>query len=248
MNIIFLAAGKGSRFYNKTRVNKCLLKIGKKPLIKILIDEIKKTNIKNINIVTGYRSKYLKKKLTEYKKIKFIYNKLYNKREMTHSLIVGLKKMKNDTIISYTDIMFNSNIINKIIKHKKKNIVLPILKNWRKVWKIRGKSANLDGETIFLKKNRLIEIGSRIKKINDVKYQYMGIIFIPKSKIKKIIKIYENLNNKKNIHLTNFLNLLLKKKMIVNTLKISKGWYEFDDYEDYKNYINKQNKSYKLVL
>ena len=87
----------------------------------------------------------------------------------------------------------------------------------------------------------MIEIGNKIKKLKDIKYQYMGIIFIPKSKIKDIIKIYENLDNKRTIHLTTFLNLLLKKRLIINTLKISKGWYEFDDYEDYKNYIKNFN-------
>ena len=69
----------------------------------------------------------------------------------------------------------------------------------------------------------------------------MGIIFIPKQKIRTVIKIYENLENKKKIHLTNFLNLLIKKKIIINTLKISNGWYEFDDYEDYKNYTSKKS-------
>ena len=106
MDIIFLAAGRGSRFHNKTKINKCLIEIKRKPIIKILIDEVKKTKIKNINIITGYRYKYLKKNLADYKKIKFIHNKLYQRREMTHSLIVGLKKIKRDTIISYTDIIF----------------------------------------------------------------------------------------------------------------------------------------------
>ena len=241
MDVIFLAAGKGSRFHGSSKVNKCLLEIKGKPLIKILIDEVKKTKIKNINIITGYRSKYLKKKLEEYKKIKFIYNKFYNKKEMTHSLMVGLEKMKNDTIVCYTDIIFESAVIDKILKKKGKNIVLPILKNWKKIWKIRGKKPSVDGETMVLKKNNVIELGNKIKQLKEVNYQYMGIIFIPKNKIKKILKIYKNLNDIKKIHLTSFLNLLIKKKMIINTIKISSGWYEFDDYEDYKNYVNKKN-------
>ena len=75
---------------------------------------------------------------------------------MTHSLIVGLKKIKRDTIISYTDIIFNSVIINKILRNRKKNILIPVLKNWKKVWKIRKKKPYHYGETIFLKKNRFI--------------------------------------------------------------------------------------------
>ena len=133
--------------------------------------------------------------------------------------------------------MFNSLIINKIIKNKNENILIPVLKNWKRIWKIRGKKPSVDGETIYIKNNRLIEIGKKIENLKDIKYQYMGIIFIPKSKIKKIIKIYDNLKNKNSIHLTTFLNLLLQKKITIKTLKFSKGWYEFDDYDDYQNYI-----------
>ena len=45
MRIIFLAAGKSNRIFNKIKKNKCLININGKPLIELLIDEIKKTKI-----------------------------------------------------------------------------------------------------------------------------------------------------------------------------------------------------------
>ena len=74
MKFIFLAAGKSKRIFNKIKKNKCLIKIKNKPLIKLLIDEVYKTKITDVSIITGFRSWYIKRELKEYKNIKFIYN------------------------------------------------------------------------------------------------------------------------------------------------------------------------------
>ena len=136
MNFLILAAGKGSRFNNKILNRpKSLIEVNGTTLIENIISCALKNRITNINIVTGYKSekivKILKKK---YKKINFIHNKNYNKTEMLYSLIKGLKHINDDVIISYADIYYNYNLINKINKNiDKKNIHLPILKNWKKL-------------------------------------------------------------------------------------------------------------------
>ena len=43
---------------------------------------------------------------------------------MMHSLIMGLKLSNEDTIISYTDIIYSKNILKQIIKRKDNNILL----------------------------------------------------------------------------------------------------------------------------
>jgi choline kinase len=92
-----------------------------------------------------------------------------------------------------------------------------------------------DAETLRTKGNRLIEIGEKIKKIKDVQGQFMGIFFIPKNKRKLIMNIIEN-NSLKKKQITFFMNYLLKKKIIINTVKYMEDWYEFDDYQDLLEY------------
>tara|TARA_Y100000590_G_scaffold466267_1_gene641043 strand:+ start:470 stop:1198 length:729 start_codon:yes stop_codon:yes gene_type:complete len=242
MRVIFLAAGKSTRMYKRIKKNKCLIKINKKPLIKHLIEEVKNTGINKISIVTGFRSSYLKKELKDQKNIDYIFNKKYNSTEMLYSLILGLKKYDTDIIISYTDILFNKEIIKKIIKNRTKNITLPILKNWKRIWKIRNMDPLKDGETLFIdKKNFLKSIGDRIKNLNIIKYQYMGLILIPKNQRKRVISAYKEIKNDKKMHATSFLNYLIYKKFLINSVIVSKGWYEFDNYEDYVNYKKKYN-------
>lgn len=237
MRIVFLAAGKSNRIFNKIKKNKCLINISGKPLIKFLINQVKKTKIQKISIITGFRAKILEKKLRNIKNIDFLFNKKFNSREMLYSMILGLKKYDEDILISYSDILFNNKIINKLINKKTQEIKIPILKNWKKIWKIRNKDPLLDGETLFVnKKGNLKSIGNRIIDLKDVKYQYMGLIFIPKEKRKKILNLYKLISKNKKMHATGFLNFLIKKNNLIKTVVIDKGWYEFDDYEDLINF------------
>lgn len=236
MNIVFLAAGKSSRIYKQVGKPKCLLKINNHSIISSLLKNLKGLNLKKINIVVGFKSYLIKKELKKNKKISYIYNKYYNSREMLYSLILALKKIDDDIIFSYTDIIYDRSIIKKLIS-KKNNIYLPILKNWKKVWIKRKKEIKSDAEDLQIDKNsNLKTIGKKITDISKVKYQFMGLVMINKENKKEIIKLYNSTKNNKKIHLTEFLNLIVKKKIKIKCLKYLKNWYEFDDIDDYINY------------
>ena len=225
MNGIILAAGKGSRIFKNINKNKCLIEVSKKSLIARIIDIFKFCKFNKIFILTGFNKKKIEKQIRK-RKVKFIHNYKYYKTEMLETLILGLKNCNNDTIISYSDIIYDKKIILKLYNYKNRN-----------------KNIYNDAETlIYNNKNFLTEIGKKIKVIRDIKAQFMGIILIPKEKIKIVLKEFKNLKNKK-IHLTKFLNILIKKKILIKCLKMNHHWYEFDDYEDVKNYIKKYNKN-----
>ena len=121
---------------------------------------------------------------------------------------------------------------------------MPILKNWKKVWEIRGKLVSDDVESLKVKNNFLVEVGRQVSNQKDVEGQYMGILFIPRSKRNRIIKFYESGNNQK-IQITQFLNNFLKL-IKCRVIPINKSWYEFDDLNDLKNFkknfsIDKKN-------
>ena len=140
MNIVFLAAGKSSRIYNEVGKPKCLLKVNNQSIILNLLKNLKGLNFRKINIVVGFKSNLIKKELNKIKKINFIYNRYYRSREMLYSLILALKKIDDDIIFSYTDIIYDRSIIERLVS-KKNNIYLPILKNWKDIW-IKRKKKN----------------------------------------------------------------------------------------------------------
>ncbi len=245
MDLILLAAGKSTRIYKKIKINKCLISINKKSLIRNIIDNAKLSSIKKISIVTGFKPKNIINDLKNYKKINYIHNAKYKTTDMVNSAMLALRKSKDDVVISYTDIFYQKKIFYDLKKIKTNSITLPYLTNWKRVWKIRKKNIFDDAETFNINsKNYLNEIGSKINKKNlkKVNGQFMGIIFIPKKLIKDIIFIYDSMNNKK-LQFTEFLNVLINQEMKIKVLKYSKFWYEIDDFVDYKNFI----KFYKKI-
>ena len=157
---------------------------------------------------------------------------------MVYSALLGLKKTKIDTIISYTDIIYTDKIFKILSSNSKKFITIPYIKNWKQVWKKRKKDIFDDAETFKVDSNsNLKEIGNKINKKNlkSINGQFMGIIFIPSSLIQKTINKYKAYKNKK-LQFTGFINMLVKDKVRVKCLEYNDFWYEIDDIEDFKNY------------
>jgi L-glutamine-phosphate cytidylyltransferase len=239
MNLLILAAGKSNRIFSKIKKHKCLLEIDNKTLLSKIIEDSISAQIDKVNIVTGFKEKILKKYIKKnHKNIKIINNNLFNKTDMLHSAILGLKKIKDDVIISYSDIIYDKKILNKIRKLKSKKILIPVKTDWSKVWKQRKKDIKDDAENLSIdKKNFLKTIGGKIKK-KYPKGQYMGIIYIPKSMIHKILRVYKQ-NNIKKMQMSNFLNFLIKLNYKIKVINTKSYWYEFDDIQDYKNFFKK---------
>ena len=238
MRLLLLAAGKSSRIYNKIKKNKCLISINQKSLIRNIIDSAYKNKIEKIDIITGFKPNNIKKDLKNYKKIRFINNSKYSSTDMVYSALLGLKKTKIDTIISYTDIIYKDKIFKILSSNSKKFITIPYIKNWKQVWKKRKKDIFDDAETFKVDSNsNLKEIGNKINKKNlkSINGQFMGIIFIPSSLIQKTINKYKAYKNKK-LQFTGFINMLVKDKVRVKCLEYNDFWYEIDDIEDFKNY------------
>lgn len=236
MHLIILAAGRNSRIFKEIGKHKCLLTVNNKTLLSKIIDDSVSIGIKKIIIVIGYKSNRLKKFIRiNHKKIKIIKNTDYIKTDMLHSAVLALKKLNDDIIISYSDIIYDKKILKKIVRLRSKNILIPIKLDWKKVWRIRKKNILEDAENLkFNNKNYLEFIGGKILKKYPIG-QYMGLLYIPKNKVKKITKIYKQEKVRK-MQISNFLNVLINKGIKIKIIKSKNYWYEFDDIDDY-NYF-----------
>lgn len=230
MQLIYLAAGRGSRLPKKFRnFPKCLTKIKGISIFDYQTDFFKQ--FKNKIIVTGYKSKTLKKYIKE-KNFYEIKNYNYRSTNMVHSMFLASKYINQDVVICYGDILFEKKIINNI-SHK--GNVMPVYTKWLWLWKKRMKKEMIkkDAENIILYKNIIKSIGEKIQK-KLPKYQYMGIFKIDFKTFKKINLYYKKLNNKE-IDMTNFLNLCIRKKIItIKIKKYSDQWFEIDTHQDIK--------------
>ena len=224
MEIIYLAAGRGSRLKKKTRkIPKCLIKVSGKTILEHSYNFL--LNFKRINIVTGYKSELLKKKILKNKIIKkninFICNNKFKKTNMVYSTFLVNPK-EEDIIICYGDIIFSSKIYNLILAAKMHNYIF-VKKNWLTLWKKRMsyKKILLDAEDIKIKQGELKSIGGQITDVPQ--YQYMGILKVKSRVFKKLKKFF--LKQNKNIDFTTFINYAIKCKIAkFKVIKTSCYW------------------------
>ena len=239
MKIIILCAGKGRRML--INYPKSLLKINTKhSILKNIYKNFIKQGIKNKDIIfaTGYKPELIKKEIRN--KVNFIHNKKYASTNMVYTLMNTVKKIDDDVIITYSDIVYDLRNIKKIVKNKNQFITF-IDRKWKTLWETKNK-LETDSETLKINKKIILELGKKTKDIKSVQARYVGLTKISKENLELIKKIYF-IKLKKNpkkflkIDMTNFFNFLIRKNFELNYLQISGRWDEFDDEGDYKNYL-----------
>ena len=94
---------------------------------------------------------------------------------------------------------------------------------------------------------QLFSIGEKIKILKEVKYQFMGLTFFPQRERKKLLNFYDIIKNKYHLHLTTFLNKLVKHRFKIRCIKINDNWYEFLDVCQTAREIWGNNFTYTLI-
>jgi choline kinase len=226
MQLLILASGKGSRLNQKKKVPKLFIKINKKSIFDI--NEQFYNFFSDKIIVSGYKINFVKKKLKN-KNYRILNNKNYKVTNMVYSMFLAKKYIKKDLVVVYSDIIFQKKIINVL---KKSGSLIPVNKNWLKIWKKRMSLKNLinDAEDLTINNKYVLNIGTKIKTLP--KYQYMGILKFSKNDFFNLHKYFKKLNQNK-IDMTNFLNEAIHSKVIkLKYYRTTCRWLEIDKNKD----------------
>ena len=156
MKSIIIAAGSGRRIPEFSKlIPKSLIKINKKSILKRQIDLITKSKISQISIVKGFKSNKI-----DFKNIKYFYNKNYKKNEQLDSLLCAIDWFTDDLLITFSDIIYEVSIIQKMIKSKH-DFTIAIQKNWKKKYKKRFDHPTTQADKVLIKNNRITNIGKK---------------------------------------------------------------------------------------
>ena len=241
MKVFIIAAGMGKRLRPFTvNLPKGLLPIGNDSIIGKQLKIFKNLNIKNINLIVGY-----KKERFSFKKVNYFYNRNYKKNNILNSLFTAKKKLNDKCIISYSDIIFNNFVVKKLInKNQKEDIIVVVDKFWKKNYINRIHHPILEAEKAFYNsKHELINVGKGLK-LSKTNSEFIGMLKLSKKGC-EIFKKYFDLARKKygnkkffsaktfeKAYLTDFFKFLLKNKIKIKCLVINSGWMEIDTTED----------------
>jgi len=251
VKLIILAAGEGKRLQPLTKnTPKCMVEIFGKPLIEHQIDVIKKCGITEIIIVNGYRGELIK-----IPDVQFYKNEKYHSTNMVETLFCAEKELDGPVIISYGDILYEKNVLEKLL-NSKNDFSIVIDKNWKEFWQIRIQNILDDVESLTLKDGFITNLGQKVTSLNHIEGQYIGLMKFQNNAI-SVLKDFYDISKKQsesgqnplnpktsfeNSYMTDFLQGLINNGHKLKAVEINGGWLELDTLNDLKIYENLYNK------
>lgn len=114
MKAIIIAAGQGSRLMPITDDKpKCMLQVGGKTIMQRQLAVLRQCGINDIVVVRGY-----KKEMFAYPNIRYYENTDYENNNILRSLFYAESEMDDEFIFSYSDIIFERGILEKLLQSK----------------------------------------------------------------------------------------------------------------------------------
>ena len=237
MNVIILAAGQGSRLRPHTdNKPKCLVEVEGISLLDRQLAVLRANPaVSKLIIVGGYCWEALKGRSDV-----LLVNEAYLKTNMVYSLHVAREFLKGDVLISYGDIVYSGEILDKLVAFEG-SIGVAIDKGWEAYWRARCEDPLDDAETLKMDASGLItEIGRKPSHISEIEGQYMGLMKLdPEGAVLFADMIRDAFSGKHknhpihdNAYLTDLLMALIESGAPVSAVCHNEPWAEVDTNED----------------
>ena len=225
---------------------KSMFEIAGKTLLDWQISALNSNNLTNITVITGYKSREMKAE-----GITFQENRNYKRGSELHSLMEARKKMTSGFIMLYSDILFEENIMSKILACQE-DIVLVVDNTMQyhapEANKIqdfvisKNKHLPTRRKISFACENIISKIGSKLNP-ETATHEFIGLAKFTKTGAEQLLQTYEDCV--KNYHgkfqeaddisqfkFTDLIQEMIDRGYVANFLEIHKGWLEIHRAED----------------
>ena len=241
---IILAAGQGTRLRPLTdKIPKTMVPVKGQPIIEYQMEVFRNHNIKDVHVVAGFKEDKL-----EVEGIRKKLNTVYHKTNMVTSLYVleELFDGSSNIIISYGDIIFDDEVLEKILADHGDQISMVYDLNWLELWSHRMEDPLSDAESFKIDTNgNVLELGKKATNEADIEGQYIGLIHVNRSFAAQFFDLYESLRESDqlfdgkdfdNMYMTSYLQMQIDKGTTLSGVSIEGGWVEVDSVEDKEIY------------
>ena len=239
MNAIIIAAGSGKRISEDAKdLPKSLLMVNGKPIIVHQIQALKRVGIENIIVITAAHSKKF-----EIENVRYVKDHCYNEHDILVSLMEAKDFLKNDVLVLYSDIIFESKILRQILDSKG-DISIAIDMTWEKMYEGMTEHPKSEAENVQLSKaKKIIKIKKNIKNENNDVGEFLGIMKFSHYGSGVFVKQYEELRKTHvgtfqqapsilKAYLTDMIQELVDSQIDVEAVIISGKWCEIDTNQD----------------
>jgi len=246
MKGIILAAGEGRRLRPLTEDKpKSMIDFCGMTLLQRQVNVMKECDINDIIVITGYKSDII-----DISGVTYYKNEEFEETNMVETLFCAKKELEGEIIVSYADIIYERNVLQKLIDSKQK-ISVVIDEKWEKYWNKRFEDPLDDVESLKINsKGNIIDIGQKTRSLEEIQGQYIGLMKFDSEGTKIISDFYHRckeeskngsniLNSKiefKKSYLTDLLQGLIVDGNELKAVFVNGGWLEFDTINDFNLY------------
>ena len=246
---LIVAAGLGSRLKGHTEnLPKCMLDFGGKTLLQRQLQAYNDCGIKNITVIRGY-----KKDKINYKNLNYVTNPDYKDNNILNSIFYAEKEISGNIIISYSDILFDANVVKRLLSSEHEiSVVVDI--DWRGYYIGRKDHPLSEAENvIFDSNNQVLKIGKIATQKEEVHGEFIGMIKLNNRgveifkenfyRVKKLYwdKPFQRAKTFQKAYLTDMIQELVDIGIKVHCVIIERGWKEIDTVEDYQKALKEFN-------
>ncbi|MCK4698635.1 MAG: phosphocholine cytidylyltransferase family protein, partial [Dehalococcoidia bacterium] len=239
MKAIIVAAGPGSRLNPLTNeIPKCLLEVGGKTILERALEALRENGIEKIVVVRGYCSH-----LIDYPNITYYENPNYRENNILRSLFYAEGEMNDDLIFSYSDIVYSSEIVAKLMECESE-IALIVDVNWLQHYNGRDRHPISEAELVKVANGKVVKIGKGVVSPAEAHGEFIGLAKFSKSGAEVMKAAYHRVAEERpaapfqhaasleKAYLTDMLQELVDNGSLVQSVNIRGNWMEIDTPQD----------------
>jgi len=240
MRAIILAAGSSTRLGKHTKtLPKGLLEINGKTILQRQIELYKKNGIDDIIIITGPNSDAF-----NFKNVTYTPDKNHEEHDVLCSLMAARHFLNTDLIMSYSDILFDEEILKKMLDFDGL-IGISVDMNWKSAYENRTEHPITEADNVLINNGKIIHTKKFIPYLEDSGEigEFSALMRLSSEGAKIFVETFERLEKThtgkfhempslKKAVLTDMLQELLDSGITVSPIFIHGKWCEIDTLQD----------------
>jgi L-glutamine-phosphate cytidylyltransferase len=227
---LILAAGRGSRIGAQTAaVPKCLLTLAGRTLLDWQIASLRKAGIDEIGVVVGYLGDQI-----ERPGVRRFRNEEWEASNMVGSLLRAREWWRGEScVVAYGDIVFHPDHVERLARARGP-IAITCDRSWRSLWEERFERPEEDAESLRIENGLVVEIGGRVRELDAVEGQYMGLVRIRPDGARLVLDHLADRTDAEiaRLDMTRLLADLIRAGVAIEAVPVDGRWCEVDRASD----------------
>jgi len=239
MKVIIIGAGSGKRIGKfAEQIPKSLLDVNGKNILENQISLFKKNNIDEIIVITGPNNEKF-----NIDDVTYIHDSNFEEHDILGSLMVAKENIFGDTLIVYSDILFEENILKTILNFKG-DVSIAVDLEWEKSYIERTDHPRSEAENVIFDKNGgIFEIRKNIQNESSQIGEFLGIMKLTSKGseifVNKFLELekrshgeFHTAKSLQKAYLTDMIQELIDSNVDVLPIIVFGKWCEIDTMQD----------------